>query len=147
MARASPHFSAYCNSSHCLAPLQYSFARPIEYGLRGPLGGPQDALDHRTAIFRQINKERAAAHHDALKLPEQCVLLTRRLRPIRHKYAVLGLLLPDNFQSVLPITTQSDRAVPSPSRSSCIELDQCREFILAFVTHPKLSDFNAGEAL
>jgi len=24
-------------------------------------------LDHRTAIFRQINKERAAAHHDALR--------------------------------------------------------------------------------
>jgi hypothetical protein len=26
--------------------------------------------DYRTAIFRQINKERAAAHHDALEFPD-----------------------------------------------------------------------------
>jgi len=32
---------------------------------------------HKTAIFRQINKERAAAHHDALEFPDgQTVLLT-----------------------------------------------------------------------
>jgi hypothetical protein len=34
-------------------------------------------INHKTAIFRQINKERAAAHHDALEFPDgQVVLLT-----------------------------------------------------------------------
>jgi len=34
-------------------------------------------IKHRTAIFRQINKERVAAHHDALEFPDgQIVLLT-----------------------------------------------------------------------
>ena len=34
-------------------------------------------IKHRTAIFRQTNKERVAAHHDALEFPDgQLVLLT-----------------------------------------------------------------------
>ena len=34
------------------------------------------AIKHRTAIFRQINKEKPAAHHDALEFPDgQIVLL------------------------------------------------------------------------
>jgi hypothetical protein len=41
------------------------------------LGWGRKTLDHRTAIFRQINKEHASAHHDALEFPDgQCVLLT-----------------------------------------------------------------------
>jgi hypothetical protein len=32
---------------------------------------------HKTAIFRQINKEKVVAHHDALEFPDgQIVLLT-----------------------------------------------------------------------
>ena len=35
------------------------------------------ALNHKTAIFRQINKEKVATHHDALEFPDgQIVLLT-----------------------------------------------------------------------
>jgi hypothetical protein len=34
-------------------------------------------IKHRTAIFRQINKERVATNHDALEFPDgQIVLLT-----------------------------------------------------------------------
>jgi len=34
-------------------------------------------INHKTAIFRQINKERALVHHDALEFPDgQVVLLT-----------------------------------------------------------------------
>ena len=34
-------------------------------------------IRHKTAIFRQVNKERVAAHHDALEFPDgQLVLLT-----------------------------------------------------------------------
>jgi hypothetical protein len=33
--------------------------------------------NHKTAIFRQINKEKVATHHDALEFPDgQIVLLT-----------------------------------------------------------------------
>ena len=35
------------------------------------------AIRHKTAIFRQINKGKLAAHHDALEFPDgQIVLLT-----------------------------------------------------------------------
>ena len=35
------------------------------------------SIKHKTAIFRQINKEKAAAHHDALEFPDgRIVLLT-----------------------------------------------------------------------
>src|ERR1700720_83151 len=35
------------------------------------------AIGHQTAIFRQINKDRIAAHHDALEFPDgEIVLLT-----------------------------------------------------------------------
>ena len=34
-------------------------------------------IEHKTAIFRQINKDKIAAHHDALEFPNgQIVLLT-----------------------------------------------------------------------
>jgi hypothetical protein len=43
----------------------------------GMLGWRDKAIRHKTAIFRQINKEKVAAHHDALELPDgQIVLLT-----------------------------------------------------------------------
>jgi hypothetical protein len=35
-------------------------------------------IEDKTAIFRQINKDKVAAHHDALEFPDgQIVLLTR----------------------------------------------------------------------
>jgi hypothetical protein len=35
------------------------------------------AIGHKTAIFRQVNKDRIAAHHDALEFPDgEIVLLT-----------------------------------------------------------------------
>jgi hypothetical protein len=41
------------------------------------LGWRDRVIQHKTAIFRQVNKEKAAAHHDALEFPDgQIVLLT-----------------------------------------------------------------------
>jgi len=35
-------------------------------------------VNHRTAIFRQINKDKMVAHHDALEFPDgQIVVLTQ----------------------------------------------------------------------
>jgi hypothetical protein len=62
----------------CVLPgTELAFAKPVECRLGGPLGWGHKTLDHQTAIFRQINKERVAAHHDALEFPDgQFVLLT-----------------------------------------------------------------------
>jgi len=38
------------------------------------------AIGHKTAIFRQINKEKVAAHHDALEFPDGRIVLLTRLR-------------------------------------------------------------------
>ena len=43
----------------------------------GLLAWRDKVINHRTAIFRQINKEKAVVHHDALEFPDgQIVLLT-----------------------------------------------------------------------
>jgi hypothetical protein len=43
----------------------------------GMLGWRDRVIKHKTAIFRQVNKDRVAAHHDALEFPDgQIVLLT-----------------------------------------------------------------------
>ena len=63
----------------CVLPgTELAFAQPVGYGpRRGLLGWGGKTLKQPTAIFRQINKERAATHHDALEFPDgQVVLLT-----------------------------------------------------------------------
>ena len=62
----------------CVLPgTELAFAKPVECRSGGLLGWGRRTLDHRTAIFRQINKERLAAHHDALEFPDgQIVLLS-----------------------------------------------------------------------
>jgi hypothetical protein len=62
----------------CLLPgTELSFASDVACS-RGPMFGWRDrVIHHRTAIFRQINKDRVAAHHDALEFPDgQIVPLT-----------------------------------------------------------------------
>jgi hypothetical protein len=63
----------------CVLPgTELAFANPVEFGLSGLLRRFGMMRDHRTAIFRQINKEYPAAHHDALEFPDgRSALLTR----------------------------------------------------------------------
>ena len=63
----------------CLLPgTELAFTKPVEYGPAILFSWRWHRLDQRTAIFRQINKERPSVHHDALEFPEgQIVLLTR----------------------------------------------------------------------
>jgi hypothetical protein len=43
----------------------------------GLLGWKTQTINHETAIFRQVNKDKLAAHHDALEFPDgRTVLLT-----------------------------------------------------------------------
>jgi hypothetical protein len=54
-----------------------SFAGGVTFSATGLSGWWHKAINHKTAIFRQINKERVSAHHDALEFPDgRVVLLT-----------------------------------------------------------------------
>ena len=60
----------------CVLPgTELSFAGEIASTPIGPLGWRKNVFNHRTAIFRQINKEKAMAHHDALEFPDGQILL------------------------------------------------------------------------
>jgi hypothetical protein len=66
------------NVAVCVQPgTELSFAHEVKR-LPARLWVWQDrVIEHTTAIFRQINKEKIAAHHDALEFPNgQIVLLT-----------------------------------------------------------------------
>ena len=57
---------------------ELAFSIDVTYlSLPGLLGWKTKTINHRTAIFRQVNKENLAAHHDALEFPDgRSVLLT-----------------------------------------------------------------------
>ena len=56
---------------------ELAFAREVACLSIGLIGWKTKTINHQTAIFRQLNKERLAAHHDALEFPDgRTVLLT-----------------------------------------------------------------------
>jgi hypothetical protein len=64
----------------CVLPgTELAFAAPVENVSGGLLGWGRKKVFHRTAIFRQINKERVAAHHDALEFPDGQIVLLNNL--------------------------------------------------------------------
>ena len=66
------------NLAVCVLPgTELSFAGEVACLPVGLLAWREKVIKHKTAIFRQINKERVAAHHDALEFPDgQIVALT-----------------------------------------------------------------------
>jgi hypothetical protein len=63
----------------CVLPgTELSFTNEVTCLGSGLFGWRDKIINHKTAIFRQVNKEAMAAHHDALEFPDgQIVLLTR----------------------------------------------------------------------
>ena len=60
-------------------------------------------IEHKTAIFRQINKDKVAAHHDALEFPDgQIVLLTF----LREGQEATVLQLPAEPRSTVEVEAQ-----------------------------------------
>jgi hypothetical protein len=54
-----------------------AFAHDVKRLPARPWPWQDSAIGHKTAIFRQINKDKVAAHHDALEFPDgEIVLLT-----------------------------------------------------------------------
>ena len=66
------------NVAVCVLPgTELSFADEIKCLPTGLIAWRDKVIEHKTAIFRQINKEKVVAHHDALEFPDgQIVLLT-----------------------------------------------------------------------
>jgi hypothetical protein len=62
----------------CVMPgTEIAFSREVACLPSGLLGWKTQTIKHQTAIFRQVNKDRLAAHHDALEFPDgRTVLLT-----------------------------------------------------------------------
>ena len=62
----------------CVMPgTELAFSREVACTATGFLGLGARRMKHRTAIFRQLNKEQPRVHHDALEFPDgQTVLLT-----------------------------------------------------------------------
>ena len=59
------------NLAVCVLPgTELSFAGEVSCLPVGLLAWREKVIKHETAIFRQINKERVAAHHDALEFPD-----------------------------------------------------------------------------
>jgi hypothetical protein len=67
------------------------------------LGWRDKVIKHKTAIFRQINKEKVAAHHDALEFPDgQIVLFTC----VREDQAATVLQLPAEPTTAIEVEAQ-----------------------------------------
>jgi hypothetical protein len=66
------------NTAVCVLPgTELSFANEVSCLPTGLIAWRGKVVKHKTAIFRQINKDRIAAHHDALEFPDgRIVLLT-----------------------------------------------------------------------
>jgi hypothetical protein len=62
----------------CVLPgTELSFSNEVTCQSTGLFTWRKKPMKHKTAIFRQVNKQKIAAHHDALEFPNgQVVLLT-----------------------------------------------------------------------
>lgn len=69
------------NVAVCVRPgTELSFVREVTCQPIGILCGPDKLIKYKTAIFRQINKERVAANHDALEFSDGRIVLLTCLR-------------------------------------------------------------------
>jgi hypothetical protein len=66
------------NVAVCVLPgTELSFLQEVTCLPTGLIAWRDKVIEHKTAIFRQIHREKIAAHHDALEFPDgRTVLLT-----------------------------------------------------------------------
>jgi hypothetical protein len=60
----------------CVLPgTELSFTGEVRHLSNGLFAWRDRVINHKTAIFRQINKGKIAAHHDALEFPDGAIVL------------------------------------------------------------------------
>jgi hypothetical protein len=92
------------NVAVCLRPgTELSFDGEVTFSATGLLGWWHKVIDYKTAIFRQINKERVATHHDALEFPDGRIVL-------------LTFLLEGQQATVLQLPAEPETAVEAQSQ-------------------------------
>ena len=65
----------------CVRPgTELSYAGEVTRRPIGLLALRDTVINHKTAVFRQINKEKVVAHHDALEFSDGCIVLLTTLR-------------------------------------------------------------------
>jgi hypothetical protein len=65
----------------CVLPgTELAFAREVLCTSTGLLPWRDKVINHKTALFRQTNKDKTAAHHDALEFPDGRLVLLTLLR-------------------------------------------------------------------
>jgi hypothetical protein len=68
------------NIAVCVLPgTEQSFADEVRCLPKGLLAWRDEIIEHKTAIFRQINKDKVVAHHDALEFPDGRIALLTTL--------------------------------------------------------------------
>jgi hypothetical protein len=68
------------NIAVCVLPgTELSFAEEVKCLPTGLIAWRDKVIEHKTAIFRQINKDKVAAHHDALEFPDGRIILLTSL--------------------------------------------------------------------
>jgi hypothetical protein len=68
------------NVAVCVLPgTELSFAEEVRSLSTGLIPWRDKVIAHKTAIFRQINKDKVAVHHDALEFPDGGIVLLTSL--------------------------------------------------------------------
>ena len=75
------------NVAVCVLPgTELSFAEEVKCLPTGLIVWRDKVIDHKTAIFRQINKDKVAAHHDTLEFPDGRIALLTTLCEARRLF-------------------------------------------------------------
>ena len=68
------------NVAVCVLPgTELSFAEEVSCLPTSSMAWRDKIIEHKTAIFRQINKDKVTAHHDALEFPDGRIALLTKL--------------------------------------------------------------------
>src|ERR1019366_1221690 len=97
----------------CVLPgTELAFAGEVACLPTGRVGWKTKTINHQTAIFRQVDKDKLAAHHDTLEFPDgRTVLLT--------------LLCEGQAATVLQLPAQSATTAEADEHEARYPFDQC----------------------
>jgi hypothetical protein len=95
----------------CLLPgTELSFTDEVRHWSKWPRPWREQVVSYRTAIFRQVNKDKRASHHDALEFPSGEIVLLTTLVEGQHATVLQLPAEPQKAQQEPAITRQLDWA-------------------------------------